>query len=147
MTILGKPVGEYFRFQALLLVLTAGLGLLRLVLSLAGVEWSVTSAVSMTGLSVIAILYLPIRLHMRRFGGYRHLWPLFVVQISVAGVISAGGILLAGATGVGNAFEPEPMNPNLIFHALSHFPLLPILAPLLWLPSCLVLWIARRIAP
>ena len=146
MIVLGKPVIEYFRFQTLLLVLTVGLGLLRLGLSLAEIPWPAGRAVTMTGLSVIAIVYLPVRARMLGFGGYGHLWGLFVVQLSVAGIISAAGILLAAGTGIPNAFELDAANPNIIFHALQHFPAAPIVAaPILWLPSCLIFWIARRV--
>ena len=147
MTFMGKPIGDYFRFQMLLLALTVGIGLARLVLSLTGRAGDFGPVVSMTGLSVIAIVYLPIRLHSKDFGGYRHLWFLFVVQLGVAAIISAIGILIAAATGVPNAFEPDPANTNYIVHALSHFPLFPIMAPVFWLPACLFLWIARRVLP
>src|SRR5262245_48545321 len=124
MTLMNKPVSEYFRFQTPILILILVVGFTRLALSLAGVPNPTVKWFSLTGVAVIGIVYCAIKVPRTGFGTYRHLFPLYFVQASIANFIIAGGIAIAIVTGTSNIFTAHEYSPTggvaPWLHALGH---------------------------
>ena len=148
MTILGKKLSEYVRFQKWVLMAILAVGLVRLALSLACAPVDTVRLFSMTAVTLAGVLYCGIAVATRGFGSYRHLLPLLALQAVVANGIAIVGIALAGLTGRDNIFTaPEYTNlPNYWPHALGHAAAIIIVPLVLWPVAALVLWIARRSA-
>ena len=150
----GKPVSEYLAFQKAALVFVGGVGLARLVLSLAGLPDSVVAWLSMTVAGWAAIFYYGVAVHRRGFGGYKQLLPLVFFQTLLVQAIAVGGILLAIA-GLPNIYAaPEYSGPpfarssNQWTHALAHMTIGIVVPTLLgWGVAALVLLIAKKTAP
>jgi hypothetical protein len=121
---MNKPVSEYFRFQKPILILIVVVGFLRLALSLAGVPNSSVKWISLTAVAVIGVIYCAIKVPRTGFGTYRHLFPLYLVQASIANFIIAGGIVLAIVTGTDNIYSAHEYSPTggvaPWLHALGH---------------------------
>ena len=114
MKIFGKSLGEYLRFQAPVVTLVLGVGIMRLVLSLTGVPNSTAKWASITTAALLGVVYYGIAVHKQGFGGYRHLLALVVIQsVAVQGLIIAA-IALGIATGQDNIYTaPEySVNPS-----------------------------------
>lgn len=146
MTLFGRNLSDYLRFQKILLILTVAFGLLRLVLSMAGVPDAIVTWLSMTGLLPIAVVYYPIRVHMKNFGGYPQVLILICIQVLVSQIMTAIGIFAAPLTGVDNIFSPAGPEGGHLGHALMHLLSWPIVSAVLWVPAAVILWIARRVA-
>ena len=150
----GKPVSEYLGFQKAALVFVGGVGLARLVLSLAGLPDSVVTWLSMTVAGWAAIFYYGVAVHSRGFGSYKQLLPLVFFQVVLVQAIAVGGILLAIA-GLPNIYAaPEYSGPpfarssNQWTHALAHMTIGIVVPTLLgWGVASLVLLIAKKTAP
>jgi hypothetical protein len=149
----GKRLSEYLAFQKGPLLIVAGVGLLRLGLSLAGAPNATATWLSMTVAGWLAIFYYGVAVHTRRFGTYRHLLPLVFIQVVVVQAIAVTGILLA-IGGVPNIYAaPEYGAPfggaatSQWLHALAHLTI-GIVAPVLlgWGVASLVLLITRKVA-
>jgi len=63
----GKTFSEYVQFQKILLIVTGVVGLIRLGLSLAGVEDSLATYFSMTVVQLAGLIYYAIRVHTTGF--------------------------------------------------------------------------------
>ena len=108
MNIFGKRLSEYVEFCKPFLVLIPIVGIIRLVLSLTGAPNSTARWFSVTTLVWIAVLFYAVRVHTKRFGGYKHLLVICALLNLSAQVIIIGGIVLAIVTGTGNIFSaPE----------------------------------------
>lgn len=150
----GKQLSEYLGFQKAALAFVGGVGVARLVLSLAGLPDDVVTWLSMTVAGWAAIFYYGVAVHTRRFGSYRHLLPLVFLQVVLVQLIAVSGILLAIA-GLPNIYAaPEYSGPpfarssNQWTHALAHLTIGIVVPTLLgWGVSSLVLWITRKAAP
>jgi hypothetical protein len=129
-----KTVGEYLRFAAGILVLTAFVGVARLVFSLAGAPVSVVKLFSATVVALLGVVYFGVRTHTSGFGSYRELLPLSVMTMAAASWVSGVAVVLAIVTGQDNIFSvPEysgGQDGKTFFHAFAHFVLAPILAGL-----------------
>lgn len=145
MTLFGKSLSDYVRFQKILLILTLAFGLLRLVLSMAGVPREFVTWFSMTGLLLISLVYYPIRVHMKGFGGYAQVLILIAIQNLVTQVMTAIGILTAPLTGVDNIFSVAAAGAGQVGHATSHLVTWPVFTVILWLPASVILWVTRRV--
>jgi len=147
----GKRLSQYFAFQWPLLALTAGVGLARLGLSLAGVADDAVRWLSMNVLLWAGAVYYGIAVHKRGFGSYKQLLPLVLFQVAILHAIAVAGIVLS-IVGFSNIFAaPEYSGPataqNQWVHALSHLTIGMVAAPLvLWGVSSLALLITRRLA-
>ena len=108
MTIFGKTISEYIRFQLPVLIFVAVVGLLRLVLSLAGLPNATVKWVSVSVAGLIGVIYYGIRVHTEGFGGFRHLLPLVLIQNVVTQALIISAIALAIVTGQDNIYTaPE----------------------------------------
>jgi hypothetical protein len=147
--VFGKSISDYLRFQQVMLIAVAVVGLLRLGLSLAGVPDPAVAWLSMNVVTWAATLYYGVTVHTRRFGGYRQILPLVLFQMLVQQSIAVIGIMIAiaGFPNVYAAPEYSPGMSNQWLHALAHLTV-GIVAPtlLMWGVGSLVLAVARRVA-
>ena len=150
----GKRLSEYLEFQKAALAFVGGVGLARLLLSLAGLPDGVVTWLSMTVAGWAAILYYGVAVHTRGFGSYKQLLPLVFVQVVLVQVIAVAAILLAIA-GLPNIYAaPEYSGPPFArsssqwTHALAHLTIGIVVPTLLgWGVASLVLLITKKVAP
>jgi 23S rRNA (uracil1939-C5)-methyltransferase len=161
--VFGKKVKEYVRFERWILILIVVVFALRLGLSLAGVsnkengfgrlasgpEW-----VSINLVLLVGILYCAIAVQTTGFGTYKHLFPLLLIQTTIAHGLIGMGIILGIVTGHNNIFTaPEHCGvcgaDGLRWgHALGHIVLEPPLVSLIsWLPASAILFVTRKVGP
>ncbi len=148
--IFGKRLSEYVAFEKGVLALIAIVGILRLVLSLAGVADSTTKWLSVTVVGIAATIYLGIVVHTKGFGAYRQLLPLLVLQGIVANAIVITGILISAATGKPNIFTANEYGGNMSvpLHIGGHMLVGTIVGPLIgWAVASLVMFITKRVTP
>ena len=86
MSIFGKRLSEYVAFATPFLVFIAVVGLLRLALSLAGLDNSVVKWISVTVAIWIGVIYYSVKVYTSGFGGYKQLLPV-VVLLTAVGVV------------------------------------------------------------
>jgi hypothetical protein len=122
----GKPYADYIRYQFPFLIAIAVVGLLRLVLSLAGQPDSIVKYASMTAVGFASLAYYGVSVRRRGFGSYQQLLPLVFNQGLIANGIAVLGIGLA-VMGMPNIYDmPEFRGPfataqtTPLQHALAH---------------------------
>ena len=121
MQVFGKRLSEYVRFQKPILIAILIVGLLRLVLSLAGQPVGTVRWLSMTVVALMGVFYYGIQVPRTGFGSYRHLLPLAVIQSTLSNGIVIVGLLIALATGQQNIFTaPEFGGEGNAFHVFGH---------------------------
>jgi hypothetical protein len=154
MTIFGKTLGEYLRFQMVFLIAILVVGLLRLTLSLVGAPDSTSKWFSMTAITVIGWLYYSIVVYTSGFGSYKQLLPLLVIQSLVTQAIAILGIAIAIFTGHDNIFSvPEFSGPyegagRSWVHAGGHLLFGVVLISLIWwLVGSGIMFLTKKIAP
>jgi hypothetical protein len=148
MTIFGKPISEYVRFQKFMLAVVAAVGLSRLLLSLLSAN-NIAAWFSMTVLVLVGVVLYPFLVHIKKFGGYRHVLVLLSLQLVLTGLIIVLGIGIAVLTGSGNIFSGEDVGPigAEVGHAAQHLIGGPIIVALiLWIPSSVILFLTRLVA-
>lgn len=148
----GKSLSEYFRFEKVILLIIAIVGIGRLALSLAGVSNAAAKFVSITIVWLLGALYISAKVHTSGFGSYKQLLPLVWIQSVVAQLIVVGSIVLGIVTGKTNIFTaPEYSgggDGKNWGHLAAHLVIGLVIAPLvLWLIGSLVLLITRKVAP
>jgi hypothetical protein len=149
MTLFSKSFAEYIRFQKILLIITAAVGLARLLLSLAGAS-DVAGWFSITAMTFVGVVLYPIMVHTKGFGGYKQVLVLLSIQLALAGAVITFGIAIAVATGSGNVFTGGQVGSigSEITHMASHLIGGPIIfAAILWLPASAVLFVTKRVTP
>jgi hypothetical protein len=147
MQIFGKSLSEYIRFQKPILIAILVVGLLRLILSLAGVPVGTVQLFSMTVVALAGAIYYGVRVPRTGFGSYRHLLPLVVIQSALANGIAIMGILIAFATGQENIFTTPDFGGDGTFHVIGHLIFgIGIGSLLSWGISSLVMLITRKLA-
>lgn len=150
MTIFGRRLSEYASFAKVFLVLILIVGLARLALSLAGVSDAAARWVSITVVIWIGVVYFAIRVHRTGFGTYRHLLPIYFLQMLVAQLVIVPAIILAIATGRDNIFSiPEfafGSDGKTWTHVLAHLFIGTTAGTLMgWLGGCLVMFVTRKV--
>ena len=150
MTIFGKRLSEYVAFARVFLVLILVVGLARLALSLGGVPNTAARWVSITVVIWIGIIYFAIKVHTTGFGTYRHLLPIYFLQMLTAQVVIVPAIILAIMTGHDNIFSI----PEFSFgtdgknwgHVLAHLFIGTTIGSLVgWLGGSLVMFVTRKV--
>jgi hypothetical protein len=146
MTVFGKSLSEYVRFEQLLLWLILAVGLARLILSLAGLPNSVVVFCSMTVVVLAGVFYCGIRVPLAGFGGYKHLLPLLYLQSIVANGVSILGVVLA-RFGLHNIFAANEYggSSRTRYHVLGHLVVMLVSPLILWLVAALVMWITKKV--
>lgn len=150
MVIFGKKLSEYIAFSKVCLIVIAVVGILRLVLSLAGVPDSAAKWVSISVVVLGTTVWYGIAVHTHGFGTYRHLLPLHVIMGVVAQGIVIVGILISAATGRQNIFTANEYGGTLSvpMHIGGHVLAALIVGPLIgWAISSLVLLITKKVNP
>ena len=150
MTIFGKSLSEYFRFEKGFLLLIAAVGVARLVLSLAGVPNSSAKWVSITAVALIGLVYYSVRVYTSGFGSYRELLPVIWLQSFTAQLVIIAAIVLGILTQHDNIFTaPEYSgggDGKTWFHAGAHLVLGTTVGPLVgWLVGCLIMFITKKV--
>lgn len=143
----GKRLVEYLRFEKWILAAILAVGLVRLVLSLAGAPVGVVKMFSMTAVALVGIVYCGVATVTRGFGSYRHLLPLLFFQAVLVHGVTIAGIALAGLTGVTNIFAaPEYSRlPNYLPHALGHVAGMVVWPLVTWPVAALVMLVTKAI--
>lgn len=158
----GKPLSEYVAFQKPILILIACVWALRLALSMAGVPVPGAQFVSVTGVLVLGALYYGWALGRERFGSFKQLYGLNLVQGVFSQTLVALAIGLAiltsrdnlytipefypPAQGIGVLGLPLPPDGKNLGHAVEHVVVagaigFPIIG---WLLGALVLLVTRK---
>ncbi|HEU4386362.1 MAG TPA: hypothetical protein VFV34_01105 [Blastocatellia bacterium] len=150
MRIFGKSLSEYIAFQKIFLILIAVFFLVRLGLSLGGVQVSVAKWISVSVIELIGFVYYALRVYPSGFGSYKELLVLLLIQNLLANVLIAGAIVLAIVTGKDNIYSlPEFSgggDGKTWQHAGAHIVLAGIvLSVLLWLVGMLVVLITKKV--
>ena len=150
MKIFGKSLSEYTAFARVMLAAIGIIGILRLVLSLAGVPNGTVRWLSMSVVVLLGVIYLGVQASKTGFGTYRHLLPLMVLQSGLANAIAALGILVSIFTGGINIFTaPEYSGGgpgNTWFHFGAHIVAGLVVFPvILWALSSLTMLIAKKL--
>ncbi|HEV8130433.1 MAG TPA: hypothetical protein VGQ81_04225 [Acidobacteriota bacterium] len=150
MTIFGKSLSEYIRFQKGFLLLIVAVAVARLALSLAGVPNATAKWVSVTAMLLIGLLYYSVRVYTSGFGSYRQLLPIIWFQSFTAHLIIAAAIVLGIVTQHDNIFTaPEYSgggDGKTWFHAGAHLVLGTTVGPLIgWLVGCLIMFITKKV--
>ena len=143
----GRPLPEYVRFEKGILVAILAVGVVRLVLSLAGVPNGTVKLFSVNAVQFVGAIWVSVTAAASGFGTYRHLLPLIFIQSALAQAIVIFGIGLSALTGRVNIYAaPEYSNlPNYLPHALGHVAAVFIVTLVLWLVGSLVMWITRAV--
>ena len=151
MTIFGKKLSEYASFAKLFLGLIFIVGIARLGLSLAGVGNSTTKWLSISVVTLIALVYYAIRVHTSGFGSYKQLLPIYFLLSLVGEGIVVAGIIIAIATRTDNVFSaPEYSgggDGKTWLHVLAHGVLGIIIGPLFsWLVGSIIMFITKKVS-
>ena len=152
MTLFGKSVSEYVRFQRPILGLILLVGIARLSLSLAGVSQTAVKYFSVTAAVMIGLVVYSIGVHTRSFGSYKQLLVLLGIQSFVSQLFSATAVALAIFTHRDNIFSiPEYRgggDGKTWGHAGAHLFLATVLLTLAsWAIGSLILFITKKVAP
>jgi len=147
----GKSLSEYVRFQRWFLVLIVVVFAIRLIASLAGLPIEQTRWLSVNALLLAGLVYFPLAVHRRGFGGYKQLFGLLLVQNFLAQFLIALAVVLGIVTGVDNIFTaPEysgGADGKTWLHAGAHLVGWIPAALIGWLIGSLILLVARKLQP
>lgn len=149
MTVFGKSLSDYVRFQRVILGLILVVGVARLLLSLAGVSDNGVKFLSMTVVTIAGVFYYGIRVHTSGFGSYMQLLPLLVIQAVLANSIAIVGIVIAHYTLHPNIFTAPEFGglTRARWHILGHLTFGNIAGPLVsWLLASIVMWVTKRVS-
>jgi hypothetical protein len=151
MKIFGKTLSEYVGFEKWILVLIAGVGFVRLALSLGGLPNSEVKWLSVTVMGLLGMVYCAVIVHTSNFGSYRQLLPLLVLQGTVGHVIVAGAILLAMATGIDNIYSAPEYSGGVDgknwSHVGAHLLIGIVIGPLVsWLVASGIMFLVKKVA-
>ena len=148
---LGRKFSDYVRFESWVLILIALMFLVRLGLSLSGESFSQIRWFSINIVLSLGLFYCSIAVHIRRFGAYKQLLGLLLVQNVLAHVLIALGITLGIVTARANVFTaPEVFGGSdgatwghVAAHLVGGF----ILAVIAWLIGSVILFVTRKLSP
>ena len=151
MTIFGKRPSEYVAFSKPFLSLILVVGIVRFVLSFAGVPNSAAKWFSITVVMWIGGLYYAVRIHTSGFGSYKHLLPICVLQSLTAQVIIVPAIILAIFTGHDNIYSaPEfsfGSDGKTWLHVAAHLFIGTTIGSVMgWLVGCLIMFATKKLA-
>ena len=144
----GKKLSDYVQFERWILLAVAAMWAIRLALSLTGTSFTITRWFSINIVLLFGLIYCSIAVHMQGFGSYKQLLGLLFIQIGLAHVLIAAGIVLGIVTGTNNAYTtPEVFGGNdgkSGLHVLAHL-IAAVLLPLIaWLIGSAILFVTRR---
>lgn len=139
----GKKLSEYVRFQGWVLALIVIAFALRFALS---ASWA-----SMNTIGLIGLLYYAVGVPLARFGSYKELLALLIIQTAVTHGLIALAITLGIATGTDNMFtRPEYFGGNdgkTWIHVGLHVIAIAILPFISWVFGAPILFITKKLRP
>lgn len=152
MIVFGKSVSLYVRFLRPILGFILVVGIVRLLLSLAGVSVASVRFFSLTGAWFVGLVFASISVHTKGFGSYKQLLALVGVQSLVAQAFTAAVVVLAIVTGQDNIYSiPEysgGADGKTWGHAGAHlFLAAPILTLAGWLIGSAILFVTKKAVP
>ena len=150
MTIFGKPLSEYVHFARVFLGLILVVGVARLALSLSGVPNDLARWISITAVIWMGIFYFAVKVPTTGFGTYRHLLPIYFLEMLSAQVVIVPAIILAILTGHDNIFSiPEysfGADGKTWSHVAAHLFIGTTAGTLVaWLAGCLILFVTTKV--
>lgn len=145
----GRKLSDYIRFDRWILILIAAVFLVRLILSLAGVPFTMNRWISINIVLLLGLVYCSVAVHTTGFGGYKQLFGLLLVQTVFAHALIALGILFGIFTGTDNAYTaPEVFGgangrnlPHAGLHLIAGF-IVPLFG---WLIGAAILFVSKRL--
>ena len=147
MTIFGKSVSEYVRFEMPILVFILAVAVARLLFSMGGASISSVKYISLTVSGLIGLVIVSIWVHTRGFGSYKQLLPLVAIQCLVAQVFSAAAVTLAIITGKDNIYTLSEYGGRTWGHAGAHLVFASIAATIVgWLVGSVILFVTRKLS-
>lgn len=147
----GKKLSDYVRFESWILILIVLMFLVRLGLSISGESFSQVRWFSINLVLLLGLFYCSIAVHTRKFGSFRQLLGLLLVQNVLAHLLIALGILIGIVTAKPNAFTaPEVFGGSdgatwghVAAHLIAGF----FAGVVAWLIGSLVLFVTRKLSP
>jgi hypothetical protein len=148
---LGKKFAEYIRFQGWVLILIGAVFLVRLGLSLNGASFSQIRWISMNLVLLVGLIYCAVAVHTRKFGGYRQLFGLLLVQNVLSHTLIAFAIALSIVTATPNIFTAPEVSgggdgANWI-HVAAHLIVGFLVSVFAWLFGSAILFLTRKLKP
>ena len=147
----GKKFSDYIRFENWILILIVVVFLIRLGLSLNGSAFSQIHWVSVNLVLLVGLIYCAVAVHVQRFGAYKQLLGLLLVQNVLAHCLIALAIVLGIVTGISNVFTvPEVSggsNGATWVHASAHLIAGFFAALVAWGIGSLILLFIRKLKP
>jgi hypothetical protein len=148
--VFGKKFSEYIQFQSWILILVFAAFVIRLILPMAGASIGATRWVSINTVLLAGLIYCAIAVHTRRFGSYKQLYGLLLVQTAFAHFLIAFGIILGILTRTDNIYTaPEFFGGSngrnwghVLAHVLGAF-IIPVIA---WLFGSVILFVTKRVS-
>ena len=147
----GKKLSDYVRFESWVLILIVVVFLARLGLSLRGSSYEQIRWVSINVVLLVGLIYCAIAVHIRKFGAYKQLLGLLLVQNVFAHWLIALAIVLGIVTGTPNIFTvPEVSGGSdgatwvhVGAHVIAGF----IVSFFAWAVGSLILLVTRKVQP
>jgi hypothetical protein len=147
----GKKFSEYIQFERWILILIAAVFVIRLALPLLGTSIGLTRWVSINIVLLVGLVYCSVAVHTARFGGYKQLYGLLLIQTVFAHSLIALGIILGITTGTDNIYTaPEFFGGNSgrnWIHVLMHIIAAVVLPLIVWLIGSVILFATKRLKP
>ena len=147
----GKKFADYIRFQSWILILLATVFLIRLGLSLSGASFSQIRWLSMNVVLLLGLIYCGIAVQIRKFGGYRHLFGLLLVQNVISHTLIALAIVLSIVTARPNIFTTPEVSGGADgatwVHVAAHAIAGVLVSVFAWLFASIILFVTRRVKP
>jgi hypothetical protein len=147
----GKKLSEYVRFESWVLILIVVVFLARLGLSLRGSSFEQIRWVSINVVLLVGWIYCTIAVHIRKFGAYKQLLGLLLVQNVFAHWLIALAIVLGIVTGTPNIFTvPEVSGGSdgaTWIHVGAHVIGGVLVSFVAWAFGSLILLVTRRVQP
>ena len=148
---LGKKFADYIRFQSWILILIVAVFLVRLVLSLNGASFSQIRWFSMNLVLLVGLIYCAVAVHTRKFGGYRQLFGLLLVQNVLSHMLIALAIVLSIVTATPNIFTAPEVSGgadgahwlHVSAHVIAGF----LASVVAWLFGSVILFAVRKLKP
>jgi hypothetical protein len=147
----GKKFADYIRFQGWILILIVVVFLVRLGLSLSGASFSQIRWLSLNLVLLLGLIYCAVAVHIRRFGGYKQLFGLLLVQNVLSHTLIALAIVLSIVTATPNIFTAPEVSGgsdgahwlHVAAHAIAGF----LVAVVAWLFGSVILFLTRKLKP
>jgi hypothetical protein len=147
---LGRKFSDYVRFEGWILILIVLMFIVRLGLSLSGESFSLIRWFSINIVLLLGLIYCSVAVHIRKFGAYRQLLGLLLVQNVLAHILIAVGIVLGIVTARANAFTaPEVFGGSdgatwghVAAHLIAGF----LAAVVAWLIGSVILFVTRKLS-